>query len=234
MKKIFAMMTVLVLFVLACSNAIKPGAQENGSFLPDGTSDAVGDALVDSKDQISSTEGMITYYASVSEKQDEGGTVTGVVNIFLNADKTQMKQTSAAEYNGKCIPFGTEVFDFDKAVLQMAEEGTLTEIKGKKLYTRTAEGKKDKEVDYIKSGYTIYEFKQTSGKYKESSEKPFTGTGNWETTESANLSTSAYLIKEDGNKLYLIYINKESDGTYTISDSKNLAKPNEYDTYTKG
>ena len=233
MKKIFAMMTVLVLFVLACSNAIKPGAQENGSFIPEGTSDAVGDALVDAKDQID-TAGMTVYYQRYEEDKDEthGGVVSGIENLFINSDKTSLKTTSVTEYNGKFTGPDGEIVTLDSvAARSSVSEGALTKQDGKKLYKYLSAQVKE-EVNY--TGYTIYEFKQTSGKYKESSEKPFTGTGNWETTESANLSTSAYLIKEDDKKLYLIYINKESDGTYTIYDSKNLAKPDEYDTYTKG
>ena len=232
MKKIFAMMTVLVLFVLACSNAIKPGAQENGSFLPDGTSDELGGALVDSKDQID-TAGMTVYYQTFKETDEtHGGVVSGIENLFINSDKTSLKRTSVVEYNGKFTGPDGEIVTLDSVAARSdVSEGALSKQDGKKLYKYLSAQVKE-EVNY--TGYTIYEFKQTSGKYKESSEKPFTGTGNWETTESANLSTSAYLIKEDDNKLYLIYINKESDGTYTIYDSKNLAKPDEYDTYTKG
>ena len=148
---------------------------------------------------------MYTYY---NAEKNTSGDIVSVGNVFLNSDKTQMKESSVMEVYDSSDPNTLEGFN------QVATPADLLVEITDQVYT---DDTYSTTVDYKSKGYALYrmtctvylqQYTLVNGEVKK-------------TWKDLGKQVPWYLIKENGENLYIIYV-KEKDGKYYIKYKEDL------------
>ncbi len=129
--------------------------------------------------------------------------------------KDRFSEICSMTYNGESYGYeGTTSFD-NEVVARAVSEGRLSEIKKFSLIDYN-----DKKITKLQGYSKIYKFEYTSKKvwYGQMED----GTGEWEDEQTTSIFY--YLVKESGNKLYMIWVSLHESGAfkpfYEVSDEK--------------
>ena len=252
MKKIFAMMTILLLFVLACSSNTesKEDPKESNELLP-GLSAELNEGTKETNEKLGDVSGMDKYGTLVKEGTADSFVHAAAV-LYLDSKITKLKIATTMIINGVLpttrslnssilksfftIPidsgstFASSVTFDNEVVLQMATQGSLEEIANS-----IVKDLKGQNVDI--TGYKLYTYNVAKADIKIAKKLEdlgiFTGpgsiTGDW---LSVNDSIMYYLIKKaDSHVIAIPVMKNENNGTFTLSLDINM--PGELNTYNK-
>ncbi len=253
MKKIFAMMTILLLFVLACSNGINPDEEQ---AIPD-ASEKLNEGLNEANGKLVNISDMVKYYASEKTDGKDFGSI-----LYLDKGLTELKMAEAVVLNGtfsynpsrtRTSGLDTEInklslqsqsaafstfaagdkFTFNNEVIyQRVMDGELTEITDAKIFEHNTGGYNlvtDK-------GYKLYKYTVSKVSEKGSSKYgEMIGDTSYNGEWNDGTGQMHYIIKKSptGSKLTAIVVTQIEGKNNEFSFEGYIATPSKLSSYDK-